>query len=202
MKVGTPPPAENPTSPTVDCQESEVTATEGKPPANDQAGDSEVKTEAMITAIGDSVILGAKPYLKKSFPGIIIDGELGRQMYQAQDVVKRLKAEGKLGRYVIIELGSNGPFKMEELRTLLTSLGDVEQILIVNTRVPKRWQDTVNSCLAEAAAEFPQATLVDWHAASQGKDYYFYSDGVHLSSQGAECYAALIRDAIKVTTGS
>lgn len=58
-------------------------------------------------------------------------------MYQAQDVVNRLKAEGKLGRYVIIELGSNGPFQMEQLRALLNSLGDVEQIVIVNTRVPK-----------------------------------------------------------------
>ncbi len=201
MKVGPPPPEENPPSPIVDPQESNVTTTEGKTGmANSPAGGWTVKTEAMITAIGDSVILAAEPYLKKVFPGIIIDGELGRQMYQAQDVVNRLKAEGKLGRYVIIELGSNGPFQMEQLRALLNSLGDVEQIVIVNTRVPKRWQDTVNSCLAQAAAEFSQATLVDWHAASQGKDSYFYRDGVHLSPQGAECYAALISDAIKVTT--
>jgi len=203
MEVAPLSPGENPPSPNVNPQESDVTTTEGKPKTADcPAIGSEVKTDAMITAIGDSVILAAEPYLKKVFPGIIIDGELGRQMYQAPDVVNRLKTQGKLGRYVIIELGSNGPFKMEELRALLTSLGDVEQIVIVNTRVPKRWQDTVNADLAEAAAEFPQATLVDWYSASRGKDSYFYNDGVHLSPQGAECYAALISDAIKVTAGT
>ncbi|MGE5544020.1 MAG: acyltransferase family protein, partial [Bacillota bacterium] len=202
MTVDPPPPAESPPSPNVDSKKTDVNRPDEKPSVtNSPTVGREVKTDAMITAIGDSVILGAEPYLKKIFPGIIIDGELGRQMYQAQDVVNRLKAEGKLGRYVIIELGSNGPFKMEEFRTLLTSLGDVEQIVIVNTRVPKRWQDTVNSDLAKAAAEFPQATLVDWYTASQGKDSYFYSDGVHLSPQGAACYASLISDAVKVPTG-
>lgn len=202
MKIGPPTPAENMPTPNVDSREPNVNLPDEKPPvANNPTAGSEVKTDAMITAIGDSVILGAEPYLKKSLPGIIIDGELGRQMNQAQDVVIRLKTEGKLGSCVIIELGSNGPFKMEEFRTLLTSLGDMKQIVIVNTRVPKRWQDTVNSDLAEAAAEFPQATLVDWYAASQGKESYFYGDGVHLSPQGAECYASLISDAVKVSTG-
>ena len=200
MNIG--PLTENKPSPNIDPKEPDVITPDEKPPvANSPTVNSEIKTDAMITAIGDSVILGAEPYLKKSFPGIIIDGELGRQMYQAQDVVNQLKAEGKLGSCVIIELGSNGPFKMEEFRTLLISLGNVQQIVIINTRVPKRWQDTVNSDLAEAAAEFPQATLVDWYAASQGKDSYFYEDGVHLSPQGAEYYASLISDAVKVTKG-
>jgi peptidoglycan/LPS O-acetylase OafA/YrhL len=199
IRIDPPTPVENPPA---DSQEPEVNTPDEKPPeVNSPDVGSEVKTNALITAIGDSVILGAEPYLKKIFPGIVIDGELGRQMNQARDVVNRLKAEGKLGDCVIIELGSNGPFKPEEFHTLLTSLGDVQQIIIVNTRVPKRWQDTVNSDLANAAAEFPQATLVDWYDASQGNDAYFYGDGVHLSPQGAECYAALISDAVKITTG-
>lgn len=201
-KVGPPTPVENAPSPSVDSKEPNVNIPDEKPPvANNPTVGSEIITDAMITAIGDSVILGAEPYLKKNFPGIIIDGELGRQMNQAQDVVNRLKAEGKLGSCVIIELGSNGPFKLEQFRTLLTSLGDVRQIVIINTRVPKRWQDTVNADLAKAAAEFPKATLVDWYAASQGQDSYFYKDGVHLSPQGAEYYASLISNAVKVTKG-
>lgn len=201
IKTGSSTPVENPPAQNNDSREPDVSMPEKKPPeANSPDVGSEVKTDALITAIGDSVILGAEPYLRKIFPGIIIDGELGRQMNQAQDVVNRLKAAGKLGDCVIIELGSNGPFKLEEFRTLLASLGDVQQIIIVNTRVPKRWQDTVNFDLAKAAGEF-QATLVDWYDASQGKDSYFYGDGVHLSPQGAECYASLISDAVKITTG-
>ncbi|NLV16092.1 MAG: acetyltransferase [Syntrophomonadaceae bacterium] len=191
-------PVDNTPLPTADEKILDNNTPDEIPPADNSPIDGpEVKTDAMITVIGDSVVLAAAPYLEDIFPGIIIDGELGRQMHQAQDTVNRLRSEGKLGRCVIIELGSNGPFKLEEFRTMLTSLEDAEQIIIVNTRVSKRWQDTVNSDLAKVGAEFPQATLVDWYSASEGKDSYFYGDGVHLSPQGAQCYAALISDAIK-----
>ncbi|GMX63713.1 acyltransferase family protein [Paenibacillus elgii] len=150
-----------------------------------------------VTAIGDSVILDAVPYLKKYLPGIMVDGKVGRQMSQAQEVVDHLKTNGKLGNRVIIELGTNGSFNTKQLRKLLSSLDDVQQIVLVNTRVPKKWQDTVNSALKETAAEFQNVTLVDWYSASEGKTTYFYDDGVHLKREGAEAYAALIAKAIE-----
>ncbi|KRF44226.1 acyltransferase [Paenibacillus sp. Soil787] len=150
-----------------------------------------------VTAIGDSVILDAAPFLKKNLPGIVIDGKVGRQMSQAQEVVDQLKANGKLGSRVIIELGTNGPFNSKELRKLLTSLGEVQQIVLVNTRVPKKWQDTVNSVLKEVSADYQNATLVDWYSLSQGKDNYFSEDGVHLKQEGAKFYAELVAKAIR-----
>ncbi|KAF6582197.1 acetyltransferase, partial [Paenibacillus sp. EKM208P] len=57
-----------------------------------------------VTAIGDSVILDAAPFLEKQLPGIIIDGKVGRQMSQAEDVLDGLRAQGKLGHKIIIEL--------------------------------------------------------------------------------------------------
>ena len=118
-------------------------------------------------------------------------------MSQAQKVIDKLKANGKLGSRVIIELGTNGPFHSKQLRELLSSLSDVQQIVLVNTRVPKKWQDTVNSALEEAAADFPNATLVDWYSSSEGKDSYFTADGVHLQKKGAEFYAALVAEAVQ-----
>jgi len=158
---------------------------------------SEPKSGKGVTAIGDSVILDAAPYLEKNLPGIVVDGKVGRQMSQAQKVVDKLKANGKLGSRVIIELGTNGPFNSKQLRELLSSLSDVQQIVLVNTRVPKKWQDTVNSALEEAAADFPNATLVDWYSSSEGKDSYFTADGVHLQKKGAEFYAALVAEAVQ-----
>jgi len=165
-----------------------------KPPLKTEP--SEIRSGQGITAIGDSVMLGAAPYLEKVLPGIIVDGEVGRQIYQAQDVVNRLKQEGKLGDIVIIELGSNGPFSEKQMTSLLASLGNDKKIVLVNTRVPRAWESTVNSDLQKIAAEMPNTTLVDWFSASQGHDSYFYPDGVHLTPEGAGYYAAMLSQAI------
>lgn len=149
-----------------------------------------------ITAIGDSVILDAAPFLEKMLPGIVVDGKVGRQMWQAQDVVDQLKAQGKLGKRIIIELGTNGAFRSDQLRSLLQSLEDAEQIILVNTRVPRKWQDTVNTDLAEVSNDFSNATVVDWYSASEGKDDFFYRDGVHLMRDGAEYYASILAKAV------
>lgn len=150
-----------------------------------------------ITAIGDSVILDVAPYLEKILPGIVVNGKVGRQMWDAQEVVDQLKSDGKLGSIVIIELGTNGAFNTKQLRNLLTSLEDAQQIVLVNTRVPKKWEGTVNSALTKVAPDFPNTTVVDWYSASMGKKEYFSDDGVHLTREGAEFYASLVAEAIE-----
>lgn len=165
-------------------------------PTMDPTG-QEDKSGKEIVVIGDSIILDAAPYLDKLLPGILIDGKVGRQMAQAQEVVNQLKGNGKLTDRVLIELGTNGPFTEKQLRELLTSLGEMKQIILVNVRVPKRWQDTVNSRLKTVTEEFSNTTLVDWFSASKGKDSFFSNDGVHLSQEGASYYATLISEAVK-----
>lgn len=144
-----------------------------------------------ITLIGDSVILDASPFLMKSVPGIVIDGEVGRQMSVARDVVSELRVKGRLGNIVVIELGTNGAFTEKQLAELLDSLDDVEHIVLVNTRVPRKWQNRVNKTLSEAAKKNEKVTLLDWYAASEGKSF-FYDDGVHLNREGAKYYAELL----------
>ncbi|MHB1684854.1 MAG: acyltransferase family protein [Bacilli bacterium] len=149
-----------------------------------------------VTAIGDSIMIDAAPYLRKLLPGIVIDAQIGRQMFQAQAVTAHLKLKGELGRRVIIELGTNGSFTNEQLISLLHSLGKVQQIVLVNTRVPRPWEGVVNSTLAEVAKTFPHTTLVNWYTASVGKNAYFYPDGVHLNPEGTQFYAGLIAKAV------
>ncbi|WP_256758006.1 acyltransferase family protein [Cohnella sp. WQ 127256] len=172
------------------------------PPINKQPNITDDKIKKIgagegVTAIGDSVILDAAPYLEELLPGILIDGKIGRQISQAQVVVDTLKANGKLDDRIIIELGTNGSFDSKQLHKLLDSLSEVKQILIVNTRVPRKWQNNVNSTLSKVAAEYSNATLVDWFSASKGKDSFFYKDGVHLKKEGSEFYASLLAQALK-----
>ena len=48
--------------------------------------------------------------LKKISPNIVIDAELGRQMFQAPQVIENLREQDALGQTVVIALGSNGTF--------------------------------------------------------------------------------------------
>ncbi|MBB6735178.1 acyltransferase family protein [Cohnella zeiphila] len=149
-----------------------------------------------VTAIGDSVLLGVKPYLEKQLTSIIVDAKVGRQLSQAGDTVDALDKAGKLGDIVILELGTNGPFTKKKLDALLDSLGQDRNILLVNTRVPRKWQDDVNGMLKEAASDYDNVTLVDWYAASADQDAYFGKDGVHPTRTGAEAYAAMLEKAV------
>ncbi len=149
-----------------------------------------------ITVIGDSVILDAAPFLEKLMPGIVVDGKVGRQMRQAQDVIDQMKANDTLGSTVVLELGTNGAFTNKQLKALIESLDKVEHIYLVNTRVPRNWQDTVNQMLPEVAKAYSNVTIVDWYSASEGKEDYFAKDGVHLKRDGAEFYASVLIDAI------
>jgi len=150
-----------------------------------------------ITAIGDSVILDAAPYLTELLPGIRIDGKIGRQMTEALKIVEDLKAHDKLGKTVVIELGTNGAFSNKQLHALLDSIGDKHRVILVNARVPKPWQNAVNDLLKEAVAEYPNAELLDWYRASAGKSEIFYKDGVHLKPGGSELYAKLVAQAVR-----
>ncbi len=145
-----------------------------------------------ITAIGDSLMINVAPVLQERLPGIVIDSKIGRQMYEAPDIIFRLKREGKLGKTVIIALGTNGSFTEKQLTETLDALKGTEEIVLVNTRVPRPWESVVNETLTQISECYPNTKLIDWYSASSGHDDYFCPDGVHLDRTGAEAYSQLL----------
>jgi hypothetical protein len=150
-----------------------------------------------VTAIGDSIMVDAAPYLQSMLPGISIDAQVGQQLYQVQNAVSQLRAEGAVGNRLILELGTNGPYSAAQLEDLLNSLGPSERIVLVNTHVPKPWQQEVNDTIASVAKSYPDAVVVDWNAASANCSQCLYPDGVHLDPYGAKLYATLITQALQ-----
>lgn len=150
-----------------------------------------------ITAVGDSVMVDIEPYLKKVYPTSVVDGKVGRQMWQASSVFHQLQAKHDIHHDVVIELGTNGPFPKQELISLLKFLGPNRQIFVANTRVPRSWQDHVNQILSQVVESYPNVTLINWYDFSAGKESYFSPDGVHLTPGGAKQYASLIQQAIR-----
>ncbi|MDD3654350.1 MAG: acyltransferase family protein, partial [Desulfotomaculaceae bacterium] len=149
-----------------------------------------------VTAIGDSVLVGVEPELKRLFPDITVDAAIGRQMHQAPQVIKNLQSQGILGKTVIIELGGNGAFTEKQFMDILSILGNDRRIVIINARVPKPWESAVNQILARAAGTHPNVELVDWYTASSGHNEYFRADGVHLKEAGVKAYVSLLANAL------
>lgn len=149
------------------------------------------------TIIGDSVILDAKPYLEQSIGGVYVDGHIGRQMWQAGDVLQGLKRNKQLGSQVVLELGTNGSFNSRSLKAVLDGLKDESHVYLVTVRVPRPWERTVNKALEEAASNYSNVLLIDWYEASEGHDEYFEKDGVHLTATGSEAFAALVKSSIQ-----
>jgi len=152
-----------------------------------------------VVAIGDSIMIDAKPYLQKLLPGIDVAGQVGRQMYTLPEELMTLQKEGKMIKQLIVELGTNGPFNETQVIAALRSLRHVQHIVLVNTRVPRPWQNAVNEMLAEVAHKVPHTTLLDWYTASAHHDAYFYPDGVHLNPTGARVFATLMANAVKLS---
>ncbi len=145
----------------------------------------------MVTTIGDSIMLDLKPDLLKYLPGIIVDGKVSRQMYQLQDTLNTLQKAHHLHKILVIELGTNGPFDPTIVEQQLNALHE-KGILIINTRVPRPWQNDVNARLVDVVKHVAHAHLLNWYAISSNHDAYFFPDGVHLDSLGARVLSAWI----------
>ncbi|MCC5891967.1 acyltransferase family protein [Exiguobacterium sp.] len=150
-------------------------------------------------AIGDSVLLGLNEYLGTAFPNLEIDAELGRQVRDAQDVADAYGTYNAPGHVVFLHLGTNGAFKTEQLDTLLDQFAGADHVYLINTRVPRPWEQEVNDKLARASKQRDNVSLLDWHAASAGKGDYFEGDGVHLTIDGAEAFGRLLEEEIGCT---
>ncbi len=150
-----------------------------------------------VTAIGDSIMVDAAPYLQQLLPGVAIDAQVGQQLDQVQTAVPQLKSEGAVGNRLILELGTNGPYSAAQLEALISSFGPMQRIVLVNTRVPRPWQQQVNDTIASVAQSLPNATVLDWYDDSAPYPQYFYPDGVHLDPAGAKYYASLLAQAIE-----
>jgi peptidoglycan/LPS O-acetylase OafA/YrhL len=148
-----------------------------------------------ITVIGDSVMLGAKPYLSHAL-GADVDAVVGRQFHEGLQVVSRLRARQALGQVVVLHLGTNGYIVEAHARELMRNLRDCERVVVVDVRAERRWTASNNAILQRLVAQTSNATLLDWNAASRDHPEWFVKDGIHLTGIGI---AALTREVAQST---
>jgi peptidoglycan/LPS O-acetylase OafA/YrhL len=155
-----------------------------------------VATTGHVLAIGDSVMIGAAKQLRSVIGDIEVDAKVSRQATATINLVRARRDAGQLGDVVIIHIGTNGPFSAQKFDDLMAQLVDVRRVVVLTVNVPRRWEAPNNSMLAEGVKRYPNAVLVDWHAASADHPELFRRDGIHLRPAGARLYTDLIAAAI------
>ncbi len=148
--------------------------------------------KADILAIGDSVLLGAAPYLGPALGSVEVDAAVGRQAYTVVAMLAARRESGTLPATVIVAIGNNGTFTSGQFDQMMAALAGVPRVIFVNLHVARPWEEGNNAVITTGVAAHPNAVLVDWHSASAGQDGYFWDDGIHLRPEGAEVYASLI----------
>jgi hypothetical protein len=151
-----------------------------------------------VSAMGDSVMLGAIEELEQEIPNLgLLNAQGSRQPSAAINLLQRWRAAGYLGDAVVIDIGNNGPLSSEQFDEMMGVLAGVPKVLIVSLTVPPGVEDPVaasnNAVLTDGVQRYSNTVLVDWQGASVGHPEYFSGeDNIHLSLQGAQAYADLI----------
>ena len=148
-----------------------------------------------ITAVGDSVMRGAIDELRQALPGVNIDAVEGRQARDVFTTIDTLLARGRLGNVVILQTGTNGTIDPAVLTELLGKLAG-RKVIVLNVHVPRPWQNSDNTILAQAVRANGQADLIDWNAAASAHPQWLWDDGTHLRTAGARQYTDLIAAAL------
>ena len=149
----------------------------------------------LLTAIGDSVLLGSQWHLARTLSPILIDAQIGRQGSEGVKRVRELRQASRLADTVFVHLGTNGYLYESNLREMLQELSDRKLVIFMNVHASRRWIEDNNELLKRVVSKYPNARLINWEKIASTHPEYFVPDGVHLSDQGIQAYASLIRQA-------
>ena len=154
------------------------------------------KKYSSVVVIGDSLTVDIGEKFQELYPGAVIDGKIGRQLYVAVDEAKGYSQYNNENSAIIFQLGTNGPFTESQIEDLL-KVFDKADIYFVNIKVPRAWEKTVNTALQEAKEKHSNVNIIDWYSvANSGKDL-FEPDRVHLNQTGVTEMVTLIQKNLK-----
>jgi hypothetical protein len=154
------------------------------PVANDRPGPAPL-------AVGDSVMLGAVPELRRA--GFEVNARGCRQMTEGVQLLASLRAS--LPDVVVVALGYNWTISIEEIRRALIILGPRRVLGMVT---PRGEYSSARAAIHAAGRRWPaRVQVLRWAARSSGKPWTW--DGLHLTPAGARGFARLLSNAFEWT---
>lgn len=155
-------------------------------------------TDVRITALGDSVMLGAQQVLTHRLPISYLDAKVGRQGSDLLKLVKEIGGTKAVSDTVLIHIGTNGYIYEQNLKQIVQLFQDKKKLVFINVHANRRWTDDNNALLKKYQELHKNITLIDWNAISENHPEYFVKDGIHLTGSGMTAYANIIRLALGV----
>ena len=169
-----------------------------EPPAEDdanvsaQADTPSAAATVRVTAVGDSVMLGAAQQLAADVPGIDLDAAVGRQVTEVIALLREREANGLLGDVLLLHIGNNGEFTDEQFDRIVDLAGPRRRVVFLTVKVTREWEDANNAVIARGAERHPRAVVVDWRTAVLERPDVLWTDDTHLRPEGARLYATLL----------
>ena len=139
----------------------------------------------------------------EQLPGMLLEAEVGYQIWDAADEIEKLKADGQLSDVVVVALGANGTTHRGDWEKILAAVGEDRLLVLVVPHGPMDWiADVQVQMEAQAKAHPDRIVLADWDAAAKQHVTDFSADGVHPRADGQAIYAQLVRLTIEDRLGA
>ncbi len=138
-------------------------------------------------AIGDSAMLLTVPELADR--GFIANARGCRFFDEGLHVLRDYRKRGRLGRIVVIALGSNGPIERGQIHKALKIIGKQRLLLLVTPLESGGGESSDARLVRDEARKRHRIRLLDWARYSRGHGSWFQPDGLHLTYDGAAAMA-------------
>jgi len=171
------------------------------PPPPSTAPPTTVLQDKPYFAVGESVMLGAKPVLDAR--GITTVAEVSKGPDWELQQLQLAKTKYRFTQGVVIQLGTNGSVTREQYEAVLDQLSDVQRVVMLTVKAPKPWIEANNEIIRSLPDTHPNVVVLDWEArAAEISGHLSGSDGgVHLSDDTAkQFYRDIILEALGLPT--
>lgn len=148
--------------------------------------------------LGDSVMLGAAGAIQAAMHpwDVVVDAAVSRTTVAGLDVLRHRRAE--VQDVVVVQLGTNDEADpaayAQRVREVMDELHDVALVLWLTIKEARPYYGPANAALREVVAGYPNGLVADWNAVASPSATY--SDGLHLTAEGAAIMATLARDTV------
>ena len=161
------------------------------------------RSHATVLDVGDSLSVGAAPYLRARLRGYRIEQEhdVGLHAYDAARIVS---ATRPLPQVLVISAGTNDDPRIvsvfvRSVATIVRNAGSARCVVwptIVRPPAVGAPYAGFNDALRQSARRHGNLVLVDWVHMVREHPWWLAKDGVHVSSAGYRARAAAIASAV------
>jgi peptidoglycan/LPS O-acetylase OafA/YrhL len=153
-------------------------------------------------AVGESVMLGAKPVLDARGITTVAEVSMGPDWELQQ--IQLAKTKYRITHGIVIQLGTNGSVTQAQYDAVLAEVADIPRVVMMTVKAPKPWIDGNNEIIRSLPATHPNVVVLDWQARAEEISGHLSNNvdgGVHLSDDTAKrFYRDIILEALGLPT--